>query len=249
MSPGAPRIAAVTSHVDGNAMYLLIESITLVKPPPEDLSGRICQAVICLSQIPPPPGHSLGPLGGGRLCHRVFKDSRACLDFSNKESLNAYLQKAYTKLPKRLVVAKKMNPVSIIDDRLMCVQADMHESNFGVDEAGRTVVMDFGAVGWLPESFAAFTLGSGRFRPAAVALGLSDNTNVNTLAEIAWLLHMLSDPTLGSFRHAPQQSVLGVERTKLYVEFGELRRPACCSSSPSSSLISRSDRVVAVVVD
>ncbi|KAI0028702.1 hypothetical protein K488DRAFT_89467 [Vararia minispora EC-137] len=196
-TPNTPRIAGIGHFVDNNSMYLLIDPIALIDPPPTDLYERICQALIWLTQVPAPPGHSLGPLGGGRLRNGFFKDNRAPQPFPDKETLNAYIQKGYEALYKGVVQAKKPVLPSILDDCVLCVQSDMDVSNFDVDDAGRTVLMDFGAVGWLPESLAALTLGSDkRLKPAAEALGLSGSAKVETLARISSRLKILSDPTL-----------------------------------------------------
>lgn len=48
---------------------------------------------------------------------------------------------------------QKVEPVRLSDERLMFMQDDMHPSNFGVDEHEKTVLVDFGAIAMLPESF------------------------------------------------------------------------------------------------
>jgi hypothetical protein len=81
----------------------------------------------------------------------------------------------------------------------MFTQSDMHDSNFGVDENGRTVLMNFSTVGLLPESFVAFTLSSHeKFVPIAASLGLLGNSNIASMAEIALCLGMVSDPKFGT---------------------------------------------------
>ncbi|KAI5990732.1 hypothetical protein EDD15DRAFT_2278600 [Pisolithus albus] len=70
----------------------------------------------------------------------------------------------------------------------MFTQADMHDSNFGVDENGRTVLMDFSEVGLLPESFVAFTLPP----DIAATLGLSRGSKLTSMAAIAHCLQMRS---------------------------------------------------------
>ena len=81
----------------------------------------------------------------------------------------------------------------------MFTQSDMHDSNFGVDENGRTVLMDFNTIGLLPESFIAFTLSCNKkFNPLAASLGLSGNSKLSSMAAIAYCLGMVSDPTFGT---------------------------------------------------
>ena len=52
----------------------------------------------------------------------------------------------------------------------------MDPSNFGVDEHGNTVLVDFGDIAMLPESFAAYALSSCD-NLIARSLGLSRNSN------------------------------------------------------------------------
>ena len=81
----------------------------------------------------------------------------------------------------------------------MFTQSDMHDSNFGVDENGRTVLMDFNMVGLLPESFIAFTLSCDKkFAPIVTSLGLSGNSKLYSMTAIACCLAMVSDPTFGA---------------------------------------------------
>ena len=79
----------------------------------------------------------------------------------------------------------------------MFTQSDMDDSNFGVDEQGKTVLMDFSEIGLLPETFVAYTLSSKKFNPIVASLGLSGNSNLLSMAPIAHCLGMVSDPTLG----------------------------------------------------
>jgi hypothetical protein len=89
------------------------------------------------------------------------------------------------------------SPVKICGDRLMFTQSDMHLSKFGVDENGKTVLMDFGNIGLLPETFVAYTMSTDALAPIATSLGLSSDSGAS-MAAIAWYLCMTSDPTLGA---------------------------------------------------
>lgn len=81
----------------------------------------------------------------------------------------------------------------------MFTQSDIDVSNFGVDENGRTVLMDFSDVGLLPETFVAHTLSSDEtFEPVVASLGLSGNSKLRSIAAIAQCLGMVSDPKLGT---------------------------------------------------
>ena len=97
-------------------------------------------------------------------------------------------------LPSR---GQKINPVKISHERLMFMQADTHPSNFGIDERGNTVLMDFGNVGVLPESFVTFKMNSGLV-PIMESRGLLRNPNSYSMAVISSVLWMMAGPTLGA---------------------------------------------------
>ena len=62
----------------------------------------------------------------------------------------------------------------------MFTQSDMHPSNFGVDQHGKTVLLDFAEIGLLPETFVAYTMSSEkRLAPIAIALSLSASSNTS----------------------------------------------------------------------
>jgi hypothetical protein len=92
-----------------------------------------------------------------------------------------------------------VSPVKISNDRLMFSQSDMDLSNFGVDEQDRTVLMDFGEIGLLPETFVAHTMSThdGSLAPIASSLDLSNDSNAS-MAKICWYLGLVSDPKLGT---------------------------------------------------
>ena len=75
----------------------------------------------------------------------------------------------------------------------------MDDSNFGVDEHGKTVLMDFSEIGLLHETFVASTLSSDdKFGPTATSLGLSGNSNLASMSAIRQCLWMASDPRFGT---------------------------------------------------
>ncbi len=92
---------------------------------------------------------------------------------------------------------KQLSPVEIRGDRLMFTQSDMHPSNFGVDQHGKTVLMDFAAIGLLPETFVAHTMSEKRLAPIAIALSLSGSSNAS-MAALSSLLWMVASPELGA---------------------------------------------------
>jgi len=193
-TPLKPRIANVVHYFEGPWWsYLVMEHITLTTPPP-DFIERIAEAVKWLSGVPPPVDHLIGPLGGGRIRHKFFKDWEAPLSFPSVAAVERYMEKGYSLLPAPMQNLRP--PVKICGDRLMFAQSDMDLSNFGIDESGKTVIMDFETVGLLPETFVAYTMSPHRALPIATSLGLSYDS-IASMSGIAWLLWMSSDPRLG----------------------------------------------------
>jgi hypothetical protein len=95
--------------------------------------------------------HVIGPLGSGVIRHRLLKDSEAPLVSSTNLSRG------------RRMISRLSLPVTPIrsdDELLILTQSNMHVSNFGVDETGKTVLFDFGQIGGLPLLFAKFTMSS-----------------------------------------------------------------------------------------
>ena len=90
----APRIPKVLHHFQGDRRrtYFVMEYITLTDSPP-DLYERAGEALKWLSSVPAPPNHVIGPLGGGCIRHRFFKDDEAPLLFSSVEALERYMEK------------------------------------------------------------------------------------------------------------------------------------------------------------
>src|SRR5258708_5167400 len=89
--------------------------------------------------------------------------------------------------------------VSFRGERLIWVQAHMDASKLGVDEQGNTVVLDFGEIALLPESFATYTLSSyHKFAHVPVSLGWSGESNQNSMVRISGNLMMTGEPSLGA---------------------------------------------------
>ncbi|KAH9169783.1 hypothetical protein EDB89DRAFT_1982495 [Lactarius sanguifluus] len=156
-TPVPPRIAKILHHFvdDEVTMYLVMEHINLQVSPP-DLATRIQEAIKWLSEVPLPSNPTLGPAGGGPIRHGFFKDFKAPFNIPDIGMLDEYMKKAYGLLS--VTAQQKVSPVSVSGERLMFTQSDMDDSNFGVDENGRTVLMDFSEVGLLPETFVAHTV-------------------------------------------------------------------------------------------
>jgi len=65
----------------------------------------------------------------------------------------------------------------------MFSQSDMHPSNFGVDQHGKMVLMDFADIGLLSETLVEYTMYSEeRLAPIATALNLSGGPNDSMVA-------------------------------------------------------------------
>ena len=89
-----------------------------------------------------------------------------------------------------------MESVRFDGEPLIFTQSDMDASNFGVDDSGNTVLLDFGEIGLLPVSFAIFTMSSDTTFTAAVAkfLGWSGSSNIASMTLISHCLWQVSDP-------------------------------------------------------
>ena len=92
-TPEPPRIAKIVHHfVYENTMYLVMERIKLQVSPP-DLETKIQGAIEWLSKVPPPSNPKLGPVGGGLIRHKFFKDHEAPFIFSDTALLDLYMLK------------------------------------------------------------------------------------------------------------------------------------------------------------
>ncbi|KAH6906519.1 hypothetical protein BKA70DRAFT_1287873 [Coprinopsis sp. MPI-PUGE-AT-0042] len=186
-----PRIHQLVHHFDNGqgTAFVVLEAIKLAESPP-DLDERIRDAITWLSG---------GPLGGGFIRHRFFKfeEGRAPLPFVDVKALERYLGKGRKRVGGRTRTV--VDPVRLMDERLVCVHAGMHNpEHFGVDEAGNAVMMGLGHVSFLPESFARSNLpSSGPLGTLRESLGLSGANNMMPMARIANVLGMTSDVTLG----------------------------------------------------
>jgi hypothetical protein len=59
---------------------------------PSDLIKKVAEALKWLSEVEPPSGHVMGPLGGGLIHHAVFKDYMAPPRFPSVDALERYLK-------------------------------------------------------------------------------------------------------------------------------------------------------------
>ncbi|KAF4615674.1 hypothetical protein D9613_012512 [Agrocybe pediades] len=151
-----PRIPKPLHHFQrGSVWYLVMEHINFVENP-QDVPRRIAQAVKWLSEVPPPPGHEFGPLGGGPINHVFFKWATAPLEFTGIAALERYIEWGRTWLLGSS--AETFEPVLLTGQRVMFTQDDLRPTSFGVDDQGRTVIRNFESVAMLPESFVQFSL-------------------------------------------------------------------------------------------
>lgn len=89
---GTPRISKVLfSFIKDSILYMVMEYIELEEFPADP--QRRAAALSWLSEVPLPDGHVFGPLEGGRIRHRFFKDSEAPLEFSSVVALERYIDK------------------------------------------------------------------------------------------------------------------------------------------------------------
>ncbi|KAF8347169.1 hypothetical protein F5887DRAFT_49076 [Amanita rubescens] len=203
-----PRIPQALHYFDAQVeAFLVMEYIELTHSPLiTNLAERAAWALDWLSRVPAPPEDvmgpskdAVGPIGGGLIRHRFFKDHKAPLAFSSIDALERYMNEGRKLLSK--LARNPAKPIVIINDPLIFTQSDMHISNFGVDECGNTVLLDFGAIGRLPLSFAKYTMGSGGdgsfIASVANILRWPDNSNLDSMARVSYCLWMASNPKLG----------------------------------------------------
>ena len=91
-TPVPPRIAKILYHFfDERTMYLVMERIALQESPPD--LARIQEAIKWLSEVPLPSNPTLGPVGGGCIRHRFFKDFKAPFNILDVGMLDEYMKK------------------------------------------------------------------------------------------------------------------------------------------------------------
>lgn len=73
--------------------YIVMPFISLLGTAPSDKDVKIEKAVRWLATVVPPDGHKLGPLGGGAIVNRLFKDDEAPLVFTDVGALQLYMEK------------------------------------------------------------------------------------------------------------------------------------------------------------
>ncbi|THH16954.1 hypothetical protein EUX98_g9217 [Antrodiella citrinella] len=151
-----PRIPELISHFDDGegTTYVVMTLIKLVESPP-DLDTRRADAIKWLATVPAPPGHLLGPLGGGCIRHRFFAEWEAPEPYVSVQALKRYLDKGRRRSYKH---RKGFKRTAVTDEKLIFTQTDADSSHFGVDEHGKTVIMGVGSISYLPESFARYAI-------------------------------------------------------------------------------------------
>ncbi|KAJ7639266.1 hypothetical protein FB45DRAFT_977145 [Roridomyces roridus] len=175
---------------------LVTEFIDLVEFPPSDKDTRIENAVRWLATVAPPQDHKLGPLGGGYIVHRFFKEYEADLVFHDVRALERYVEKGRKRLCRLETITRH---VELTDEPIICVQGDMDESHFGFDQEGNIVVMGLRSISFLPHSFGKYALqaAGGHYGRLPNQFGWLGETNGLTMATVASVLAMTGDTTLG----------------------------------------------------
>jgi hypothetical protein len=93
--PSAPRVPQVYHffHDNGRMAYVVMEYIDLIQVSAETLAPKAAQAVRWMRTVPAPHDVVLGPKGGGRARHVVFKNCEAPLDFVSLGAMERYFNK------------------------------------------------------------------------------------------------------------------------------------------------------------
>ncbi|KAA1478094.1 hypothetical protein DENSPDRAFT_657798 [Dentipellis sp. KUC8613] len=196
----APRVARIVDYffLEQRRAYLVMELIdSTTSADSEDAYEKIADALQWLRRVPVPQGTVIGPVGGGLAHHRIFKDGKASLAFSSTQALQNYMNKALQWIPKH----SRPPPMDFSEDALVFTQSEMDASNFFLDSSGRICMLDFEAIGVLPESFASSTMHMNSGRPfvhnVARYLDWPEPPHLQSMAQAAYILAMIADPTLG----------------------------------------------------
>lgn len=86
-------------------------------------------------------------------------------------------------------------------DKLVFVQSHVHARNFIIDKHNKICILDFEAVGLLPESFASYTMHRGNsdfVKKVAQYLNWPYSPNEHSMARALQTLWTIADPTLGT---------------------------------------------------
>ena len=91
-----PRIPQVIAYFSPEKQwaYLVAERIDPILPANASPQA-VATAIQWLRSVPPPPGLTLGSVGGGSARHKLFKDLEAPLSFSSAEALQKYMNLVY----------------------------------------------------------------------------------------------------------------------------------------------------------
>ncbi|KAG8904906.1 hypothetical protein FRC01_008551, partial [Tulasnella sp. 417] len=152
----APRVPKVHHffYQQGRFAYMVMECIELAEVPPQDLAAKAAEAVLWMLGKEAPPTVVLGPLGSAYAHHVVFKERVAPRKFTGVEALERFLNTGV----ERIRLRSRIKDIRIAGEELVLTQSDINPGNFGVDTDGRPVIFDAATIGWLPESFANYTL-------------------------------------------------------------------------------------------
>ncbi|KAJ7241665.1 hypothetical protein B0H12DRAFT_1221478 [Mycena haematopus] len=228
----APRLPKVHGCFnDRYWAYLVMENIPLQPTLGADAPERIAKALQWLRDCPAPPSLTVGPVGGGYICHEVFgPDYEAPLKFSSTEAIERYLNKARKVIPS----GGRPAPVSFQGEPLVFVQSDMDARNFPDDMHGNTCMLDCEGVARLPSAFADSPMRSSPFaRAVAQRLNWPASPNAYSMSRIQGMLVMLGGGALGRFSQAQKSNKLALStkvstngtstlRAEFYNEIGDV---------------------------
>ncbi|TFY65695.1 hypothetical protein EVG20_g5394 [Dentipellis fragilis] len=115
--PSAPRVPLVLHYFykQGRMRYVVMNFIQLVKVSPESLAEKAAQAVRWMRNVRATEDVVLGPCGGGRARHKVFKDSEAPRNYGSVAALENYFNKAVRLV--RRTQSEEVRDISITNER------------------------------------------------------------------------------------------------------------------------------------
>ncbi|KNZ75920.1 hypothetical protein J132_00933 [Termitomyces sp. J132] len=199
--PRAPRIPKIydffTTFDILRREYLVMEYI----PPPTVTIGKwIADVISWLHACPLPLNASIGPVGGGIIRHRFFRDGDAPIEFASVAALEIYINKALS-IAARVTPKEPLLTISFTDVPLQFYHGDVTYENFLIDPDTLDIwLIDAEDIGILPAPFSTFAL-NGSEDPLLRAV--SSNVDIfrwdqmKILYRAVYWIHMFSNGPFG----------------------------------------------------
>ena len=90
----APRIPRIVAYFSPKQQWAYLVTERIDPTTPADVAPEaVAKALQWLRGVPAPPGLTLGPVGGSRACHELFRDFQAPLPFLSVKALQNYMNR------------------------------------------------------------------------------------------------------------------------------------------------------------